>query len=353
VGSPAVDAGSCTDVAGNAVATDQRGTARPQPTGGKCDIGAFELAQSGQQPPPPHQSAPATQTGPPAGKTSTAATLAGSINPEGQATTYLFQYGLDPGLRPPGASTALYDQSTAPQSLPGDTSTHAVSALIANLVPNALYHARLVATNATGTVFGRDQTFTTSLGAPPAPPVLGGSEDGKPVSGHVFVLIAGRLVPFTEATKLPSGTVLDTRSGSLQLTAAAPGHKTITGIFGGAIFKLTQARNGLTTLSLVEGAFKGAPTYASCRARHASDPAGHAALSGRVLQSLRSRASGRFRTRGRYAAGTVRGTRWTTTDRCDGTLIAVQQHSVLVTDLVKHVTVLVTAGHHYLARPRK
>ena len=40
-GSPAIDAGSCTDIDGNPVRNDQRGVPRPQhPT---CDIGAFEL----------------------------------------------------------------------------------------------------------------------------------------------------------------------------------------------------------------------------------------------------------------------------------------------------------------------
>lgn len=38
LGSPAIDAGSCTDIAGNSVATDQRGFVRHKP----CDIGAFE-----------------------------------------------------------------------------------------------------------------------------------------------------------------------------------------------------------------------------------------------------------------------------------------------------------------------
>ncbi len=45
----------------------------------------------------------------------------------------------------------------------------------------------------------------------------------------------------------------------------------------------------------------------------------------------------------------MRGTQWSTTDRCDGTLVAVQIHAVEVTDLVKHITILVHAGHHYLA----
>jgi hypothetical protein len=246
----------------------------------------------------PPASKPAAQTSSPASTTSTGATLSGAVNPEGQPTTYYFQYGLDPSLRPSGASTALYDQSTAPQSLPGDSSAHSVAAPVSGLVANASYHVRLVATNATGTTFGPDQAFTTPPGPAPPPPVPGQSENAKPVTGHVFSLINGQEVPLTQTQHLPSGTVLDTRGGSLELiTAAVRGHKPQTGVFSGAIFKVTGERNGLTTLSLVEGAFKGAPTYASCRARGAADA--HAALSSRVLQTLRSRASGRFRTRGR------------------------------------------------------
>jgi hypothetical protein len=40
-GSPAIDAGTCTDHDGTTVATDQRGVTRPQ--GSTCDVGAFEL----------------------------------------------------------------------------------------------------------------------------------------------------------------------------------------------------------------------------------------------------------------------------------------------------------------------
>ncbi len=41
-GSPAIDAGTCTDHADVLVLTDQRGVTRPQPSGGPCDIGAYE-----------------------------------------------------------------------------------------------------------------------------------------------------------------------------------------------------------------------------------------------------------------------------------------------------------------------
>ena len=50
-GSPAIDAGSCTDVSGATVATDERGVSRPQGAG--CDIGAFEYVASSSPPPPP------------------------------------------------------------------------------------------------------------------------------------------------------------------------------------------------------------------------------------------------------------------------------------------------------------
>jgi ferric-dicitrate binding protein FerR (iron transport regulator) len=61
---------------------------------------------------------------------------------------------------------------------------------------------------------------------------------------------------------------------------------------------------------------------------------------------------GNFRTRGRNAAATVRGTRWGVQDRCDGTLVTVRRGRVSVRDLVRHRTVLVKAGHTYLARRR-
>jgi hypothetical protein len=46
----------------------------------------------------------------------------------------------------------------------------------------------------------------------------------------------------------------------------------------------------------------------------------------------------------------VRGTVWTTTDYCDGTLVSVQRGVVSVLDLVRHKTVTVTAGHSHFAK---
>jgi hypothetical protein len=203
----------------------------------------------------------------------------------------------------------------------------------------------------------------------PPPPVLGQSVDASVVSGIILVKLphpasdvasaaSSGYVPLSQARALPVGTQVDSLQGTLRLTAATEKRgQTQTGIFGGGLFKLGQvsrgANTGLTTLSMFEGGFPGIRTYASCKAKKSTDPSSpvaSAALSSSVLQTLHASAHGRFRTRGRYSAATVRGTVWTTIDRCDGTLVTVQRDTVAVTDFVRHKTVLVHAGHSYFAK---
>jgi hypothetical protein len=130
--------------------------------------------------------------------------------------------------------------------------------------------------------------------------------------------------------------------------AKKPKTKTQRGKFSGGVFKVTQARSGLATLALVEGAkFKGAPTFASCKTKKGK--AVTAALSKKTLQLLHGSAHGKFRTKGRYAAATVRGTIWTIADRCDGTLTHSIKDTVTVSDFVRHKTIILRPGHSYLA----
>jgi hypothetical protein len=207
----------------------------------------------------------------------------------------------------------------------------------------------------------------------PPPPVLGQSVDVAPVAGVVYVkpppgktLAAwdaplgkgAGFVQLTQARQIPAGSQVDARSGTLKLTAAsATKNGTLqTGTFSGAIFGVAQdsrgITKGLTTLSLVESAFPGAPSYASCKAKKARDgsPGASAALSSKVLQALLGAVHGHFRTKGRYSAATVRGTSYGERDRCDGSLTVVRRGTVQVTDFVRHITVVVRAGHNYLAR---
>jgi hypothetical protein len=215
------------------------------------------------------------------------------------------------------------------------------------------YRCEVIATNAAGSTTQTSAPTTISL----SPPLLGRKVNAQPVSGKVFVLSGGRLVPLTAATQIQSGTVVDALHGTISLTSATgKGKKTQTGKFGGAVFKVTQAKagasKGLTTLTLVNNAFKGAPSYATCKPRKALD-ASAAVLSSRTLQLLHASAKGKFRTRGRYSAATVLGTIWSIADRCDGTLTRDVTHSVVVNDFVRHRTVVLHAGQSYLARRPK
>jgi hypothetical protein len=62
-------------------------------------------------------------------------------------------------------------------------------------------------------------------------------------------------------------------------------------------------------------------------------------LSRRTIRRLRANARGRFRTRGRHSAATVRDTVWSTIDRCDGTLTKVTRGRVAVRDFRRKRTI--------------
>jgi hypothetical protein len=339
------------------------------PAGGTSRTSAadqFSYASSASTAPP------SVTPGSPAAQSSTSAALSGSIDPNGLLTTAYFEYGIDPSDRGPGSSPALYDQTTPAQQVGSDSSTHAISAPLSGLVPNALYHVRLVASNSAGTTVGRDQTFTTPASAPPPPPVLGQAVNVSVVSGQVFIepppgktLSAARdsaalskgmgFVPLTEARQIPTGSEIDALHGSLKMVSnTGQVGKTQTATLTGGVFKVTQTRKGITKgmadFSLVESAFQGAPSYGTCTAKHKASDATIARLSSKTLQLLKVSGHGKFKTTGRYASATVRGTIYTVADRCDGTLTHVIRDTVLVDDFVRHTTILLHTGQSYLAR---
>ncbi len=109
--------------------------------------------------------APTVTTGAATSATSTSATLNGTVNPNGASTTVVFKYG---------TNTSYGSTVTATQSpLIGVTAQH-VSASLAELTPETTYHFRVKATNSVGTIYGDDQTFTTSSLPPTVPSVTTG-----------------------------------------------------------------------------------------------------------------------------------------------------------------------------------
>jgi hypothetical protein len=144
---------------------------------------------------------------------------------------------------------------------------------------------------------------------------------------------------------IPVGSTLDTRRGTVRLTAAAgSAGRTQTGHVSQGMFKVLQNRkNPLTTLSMTGGGLN-----ACSRLPRGGAPKAVAARRSRS-RSLFSSVKGRFRTRGRNSTATVRGTRYLVKDTCKGTLTKVLDGSVTVRDLTLRETRTVKAGHSYLA----
>jgi hypothetical protein len=314
---------------------------------------------------------PATDVG------SAFATLNGVVTPNGIDTVYFFRYG-----------ASGYELDTPLASAGGGRAPVAVSAHIANLSPATTYHARLIAFSSFRVAVGDEVTFATQAAAaleppasaaPPAlpvpaapplappplalsplpgapavlvapPPVLGERVNVAVRKGTVTVKVPGgtRFVSLSEFASIPVGSLVNTRRGSVLLRSALPNGGTQAGIFRGGLFEVRQSKvaGGLTELVLRGQA-------ASCHRPDASGAAAsrHKRRARRALWG--SVRHGSFRTRGSNSVATVRGTVWYVEDRCDGTLTRVVRGSVLVRDLRHHRTIVVRAGHHYLARVRR
>jgi hypothetical protein len=97
-------------------------------------------------------SAPVAVTGSAASVTVSSATLRGSVDPNGRATTWYFELG----------TTTGYGSKTPAQSAGSGTTARGVSAAVSGLTPGRSYHYRLVATSDAGTSRGADRTFSTA-----------------------------------------------------------------------------------------------------------------------------------------------------------------------------------------------
>lgn len=201
-----------------------------------------------------------------------------------------------------------------------------------------------------------DPPVVAAQGPPPTapsalpPPVVSQTANARPVSGQVRVREAGttRFVPLTQPEQVKFGTIFDTRKGSVQIVIANGKGGFDAATFSEGMFKLLQpkAKRPIAELQLFGGNFKGCPKAARGGA------ANSAATRGRSVRHLWGNGSGNFRTKGRFASATIRGTKWLTDDRCFGTLARVTIGSVTVRDLVKRKSLALKAPKSYFARAR-
>ena len=203
-----------------------------------------------------------------------------------------------------------------------------------------------------------DNSIDAQLARLPAPS-LGKAVNVATVKGEVFVRLPGRsssaraaqkgrgFIPLREARQIPVGSLLDTTAGTVRLVSAAGRGRKQQGDFNGGFFTALQSRRGrgLTELRMARGRFTRCTS-----GRRSGREAQTARRSKRRIRRLRGNARGRFRTRGRYSSATVRGTDWTVTDRCDGTLTKVKRGSVVVRDLRRRKKVILRAGRSRLVR---
>lgn len=114
-------------------------------------LGAFSLVGAGVA----SAAAPSVTTNAASSIAPTKVRLNGSVNPGGRATTWYFQLG----------TTTGYGTNTAVQNAGSGTRTQGESIAVNGLAPGTAYDFRIVASNASGTSFGANQSFVT-LGPP-------------------------------------------------------------------------------------------------------------------------------------------------------------------------------------------
>jgi hypothetical protein len=279
------------------------------------------------------------------------------VTPGGDVTR--FTAGLSSGARPEGIAAGrdgnLYVAAPGANALVQVRTDGTITeiALRAGAGPRGVAAAADGSVWFTATSGGWVGRWTADVAAPPAvaapepTPKLGKTVVATPTRGTVRVTLPGGRRSFVLRRKddIPVGSTVDTRDGRVTITSALPNKTTQNGNFWGGFFKVRQSGSrrlgGMTTLELRSNLTCGPRARASATKKR------------RRNTLWGSDRRGRFRTKGRNATATVRGTVWRTIDRCGGTLVTVQSGAVSVRDSVRRRTVTVRRGHSYLARDHR
>ncbi len=148
------------------------------------------------------------------------ATLNGTVNPDGLATTYHFEYG---------ETTSYGTKIPVPDVFAGEgTSNVKVNQTVKGLKLGPTYHFRLAATNADGTTYGEDRTFATITSTSWA---VNGQLLGSPVT----VKSTGNLKFHFEKLPVLSG------GGAFTVECASASEGTVASAGGGERTKITQS----------------------------------------------------------------------------------------------------------------
>jgi hypothetical protein len=148
-------------------------------------------------------------------------------------------------------------------------------------------------------------------------------------------------------TTIPVGAIIDARNGTLVLENALDASgRTQQASFRGAQFSFSLSRRDP---GMMEVRLRQAPPV--CRARGGAAFRAAKGGGGKPVRGLWIKdRKGKYRTHGRNSVAIVRGTEWSTTETCAGTVTRVMKGAVQVKNLRTGKSVLVRAGHSYVAR---
>jgi len=142
-----------------------------------------------------------------------------------------------------------------------------------------------------------------------------------------------------QSEDIPFGATVDTTKGQLRLGKS----KKATKFYEGK-FKLVRGKKR-------KGVKKRVPEIKLVGTLSCPKKGRAVAAAGKRKRRLWGSGQGTFKTSGKHAAATVRGTKWLTEDNCDGTLIKVETGTVSVYDKVRKTRRLVRAGEQVLIPP--
>ena len=186
-------------------------------------------------------------------------------------------------------------------------------------------------------------------------PVLGQTARATAVSGQILVGSGRNLRALRNREILPVGTTIDSTDGHVKLefeTDTGADRRTFGRFMEGEFYDGAFTIEQSTSSSLVDLNLLDEDESATTpRALRSAARASQAKNSKKKRLRMWGDAKGRFRTVGRNGAATVRGTRWLTSERSDGTLFRVAEGVVQVREFASKKLVTLRAGEEFLARP--
>ena len=224
--------------------------------------------------------------------------------------------------------------------------TSAVGALIdpagaqATTSPLAVAVPTSATTAGAGGTTGGDQLVLGVRQAGSGGPTLNDTFLLSSLSGTIlYHTPSGRYVTLHGTVELPLGSVVDATNGHAVVTVDIDGNGNLqqAELWEGKFGVFQVGKPAVAELRLAGG------DYSACVGAAKKKKARRSASTS--VRHLWASAKGRFRTKGRYASATIRGTKWLTEDLCLATRITVAEGLVGVLDFRRKRVTTVAAGH--------